>query len=77
MSADSDEHDAWLAARVAHDGSRIAVSDAERLFVVETAAGAVRQLDAGANFGSLQFDRGGELLFGAVGETLQVWDLAT
>jgi hypothetical protein len=60
---------------VAHDGSQIAVHDAERLFLIDAASGAMRQLDAGGNIWSLAFDRGGGLLYGAVGDAVQAWDL--
>ncbi|PCC74466.1 Serine/threonine protein kinase [Nannocystis exedens] len=60
---------------LAHDGAQIAVSEEERLFLVDVASGAVRKVDAGANIWSLQFEPGGDLLFGAVGDFMQAWDL--
>ncbi|MDC0715598.1 WD40 repeat domain-containing serine/threonine protein kinase [Nannocystis bainbridge] len=65
----------YFGLRVSHDGQRIAVSDGERLFLVDAATAAVRSIDAGGNIWSMQFDPGGELLFGAVGDTMQVWEL--
>ncbi|MBZ5712432.1 serine/threonine-protein kinase [Nannocystis pusilla] len=61
---------------IAHDGARIAVTEEERLFLVDVASGAVQKVDAGANIWSLQFEPAGELLFAAVGDAVQAWDLA-
>ncbi|MCY1064009.1 serine/threonine-protein kinase [Nannocystis sp. RBIL2] len=60
---------------IADDGARIAVSEEERLFILDVASGAVRKVDAGANIWSMQFAPDGDLLFGAVGDYMQAWDL--
>lgn len=56
--------------------SQVAVSDAERLFLIDAASGAMRQLDAGGNIWGMVFDPAGNLLFGAVGDAVQAWDLS-
>ncbi|WAS90239.1 serine/threonine-protein kinase [Nannocystis punicea] len=61
--------------RIAHDGARIAVTESERLLLVDVANGSVRTVDAGANIWNLQFEPGGDLLFAAVGDFVQAWDL--
>jgi hypothetical protein len=67
--------DGYFDLQIAHDGARIAVTEGEQLFLVDVASGAVRKVDAGANIWAVQFEPGGDLLFGAVGDFVQAWDL--
>jgi tRNA A-37 threonylcarbamoyl transferase component Bud32/WD40 repeat protein len=60
---------------VAHDGGMVAVSDTERLFLVDPVSGSQRQVDAGGAIWSLRFDPAGDRLFAAVGDAIQAFDL--